>query len=322
MSGFDFEHINLIPRKCIVSSRSECNTSLKLQKGSNVCEIQLPILPANMECVINSDVAETLASNHYLYSMHRFGDTLEFAKYMKEKDLLLSISVGVNADSYELLNKLKEANLIPHIVTVDIAHGHATKMKFMLNFLQTLFPETILIAGNVSTPAAVRDLEEWGADVIKVGIGPGSACTTYTATGFGSRGCQASIIEECAMARQNPNTLICADGGIREPGDIAKCLVLGADLVMVGGMMSGFTDSPGNTVEINGKKYKEFWGSASHYQSNKSSRIEGTKKLIELKNMTIVDYMNYLKECLQSSISYGGGKDLDVFKSVKYIRKQ
>jgi GMP reductase len=319
--AFDFQNINLIPKKCIVGSRSECDTRLTITKGTNSYKFELPIIPANMECVINKDVAKTLARHDYLYSMHRFGNTFEFAKSMVGDGLYLSISIGVNEDSRELLIKLKNANLIPTIITIDIAHGHAIKMKAMLEYTRTLFPFTIFIAGNVSTPQAVRDLEEWGADIIKVGIGPGSACTTYTATGFGSRGCQASVIFECSKARRNPNTLICADGGIREEGDIAKCLALGADLVMVGGAMSGFTDSPGNTVTLHGKTYKEFWGSASHYQSNKSSRIEGTKKLIEMKNMTLIQYMNYLKECLQSSISYGGGKDLSAFKSVEWIQK-
>lgn len=321
MPAFDFEHINLIPKRCIVDSRSECDTSIVLRKGNTVLTFELPILPANMECVIHTELANTLATHDYLYSMHRFGDTLKFAKHMLGNGLYLSISVGVNEDSRDLLMALKERNFIPHILTIDIAHGHAIKMKSMLEFVNEHFPSTIIMAGNVSTPEAVQELESWGADIIKVGIGPGSACTTYTATGFGSRGCQASILYHCATARAKDTTLICADGGIREPGDIAKCLALGADLVMVGGMMSGFIDSPGNTVTLDGKTYKEFWGSASHYQSNKSSRIEGTKKLIEMKNMTILQYMDYLKECLQSAISYGGGKTLQAFKSVEYILK-
>ena len=148
-----------------------------------------------------------------------------------------------------------------------------------------------------------------------------SACTTYPATGFGSRGCQASIILTCSLARSNPSTKIIADGGIREPGDIAKSLALGADMVMVGGMMSGFLDSPGTTVSVGGKTYKDFWGSASHFQSNKSSRIEGTKNLIEMKPQTLLEYYGYLKECLQSSISYAGGRDLTALKVVSYLVK-
>lgn len=143
-----------------------------------------------------------------------------------------------------------------------------------------------------------------------------SACTTYPATGFGSRNCQASIIYECSKVAKKP---IIADGGIREPGDISKSLVMGATMVMIGGMLSGYTDSPGNIVEYNGKRYKEFWGSASKHQSNKTNRIEGKKLLIDYKDSTLLEGYEYLKECLQSSISYGGGKDLSCFDQVKWI---
>lgn len=315
---FDFEHLNLVPQKCIVSSRSECDTSLKLKEDY----FKLPVIPANMECIIDERVAKKLAKEGYLYSMHRFGDILSFTESMKNENLFLSISIGVNEDSMELCKKLVEKDIEPSLTTIDIAHGHAIKMERMIPFVRNLFPNTIIMAGNVSTAEGVRDLESWGADIIKVGIGPGYACTTYTATGFGSRGCQASIIYECSKARQKPETKICADGGIREPGDIVKSLALGADLVMVGGMFSGFLDSPGTIVEIGGKQYKEFWGSASHFQSNKSSRIEGTKKLIELKPHGILEEMNHIQECLQSAISYAGGKNLEALKNVKHILKK
>ena len=112
---------------------------------------------------------------------------------------------------------------------------------------------------------------------------------------------------------------IIADGGIKVPGDIAKSLVLGATMVMIGGMLSGFKDSPGHLVNVDGKNKKEFWGSASQFQSGKSNRIEGTKLLIDYKDRSILDEMKYLEECLQSSISYGGGTDLSCFNQVKWI---
>jgi IMP dehydrogenase/GMP reductase len=113
--------------------------------------------------------------------------------------------------------------------------------------------------------------------------------------------------------------MIIADGGIKEPGDIVKAYVLGADMVMVGGMFSALTDSPGSTVRgTDGQLYKEFWGSASIFQSGKNERIEGTKKLLPLKNRSILEEMKYLQECFQSAISYGGGKDLYSLHDVKY----
>jgi len=315
---FDFNSVNLIPRKCIVNSRSECDTTIKFARHT----FSLPVVPANMECVINDDIAEKLARSGHFYIHNRFHkDIVGFSRKMIKAGLPLSISIGVNESDRELLKRLYAEYLYPNILTIDIAHGHSVKMEGMLKWIRANFQSPpFIIAGNVGTTEGVRDLESWGADCIKVGIGPGSACTTYSATGFGSRGIQASVVAECAAARAKPATMIMADGGIKEPGDIAKCLALGADLVMVGGMFSGLVDSPGEVVRgYDGKLFKEFWGSASAFQSGKKNRIEGTKKLIPYRDQTFLEEMEYIKECLQSAISYGGGSDLSCFKDVKYV---
>ena len=166
---FDFSDINLVPKKCIVSSRSQCDTSLQFGKY----KFNIPIVPSNMECVIDYDIAQTLSTNGYFYIMHRFGDTYEFIKKMKILNLPISISIGVNKDSYELLENLYNQNLIPDYITIDIAHGHSISTESMLKYLKSRFPDTFVIAGNISTPDAVVDLERWGADATKVGIGPG-----------------------------------------------------------------------------------------------------------------------------------------------------
>ncbi len=309
---FDFEDINLVPKICIVDSRSECDTSVKLNQHT----FNLPVIPANMECVINVDIAIKLAKAGYFYVMHRFGvNPVEFTKIMKNNGLISSISLGVNEDSYKWVDELK-SNVTPDFITIDIAHGHSKKMEKMLKYIKQHLPKSFVIAGNVSTPDGVYCLDIWGADAIKVGIGPGYSCTTWPTTGFGSRNCQASTILNCSKSTDKP---IIADGGIRVPGDISKSLVLGATMVMIGGMLAGFKDSPGHLVNFDGKNKKEFWGSASSFQSGKSNRIEGTKLLIDYKDRSILDEMNYLKECLQSSISYGGGKDLESLKKVSWI---
>ena len=446
---FDFDEINLIPNKCIVNSRSECDTKVKL--GINT--FQLPIVPANMECVINETLAIKLAKNGYFYIMHRFDiDVIDFIKNMNSLKLITSISIGVNQDSYDLIDKICSLNLKVDYITIDIAHGHSIKMEKILKYIRNKIPNVFIIAGNVSTIDAVEDLGIWGADMVKVGIGPGcftpdslvltdkgykslseikegdnvlthknryrkvvskqfyigeqdlikinnlpactqthefyvidkvnreltnesniekyaywiqakdldkakhliikkmefieiesievieylgevidltieedesyniegiivhnSACTTWPNTGFGSRNCQASTILDCSKT----HIPIMADGGIRVPGDITKSLVLGATMVMVGGMLSGFNDSPGDVVKYD-KLYKEFWGSASNFQSGKTNRIEGKKILIEYKERSIFDELTHIEECLQSSISYGGGKDLISLINVKW----
>jgi len=333
MMKFDFEQINLVPQKCIVGSRSECDTSVKLGNFT----FKTPVIPANMECVIDNNLAIHLGKNGYFYIMHRFLTNEELLQFINSINAIneltnpiykipVSISVGVNQESYDLIDAisnvwhplrdgLTQDRYNVDYITIDIAHGHSIKMEAMIKYIREKLPNVFIIAGNVSTLEAVEELVLWGADCIKVGIGPGSACTTWPATGFGSRNCQASTILECSKTY----VPIIADGGIRVPADIAKSIVLGATMVMVGGMMSGFKDSPGNLIDVNGIKKKEFWGSASSFQSNKKNRIEGTKYLIDFKDRSILDEMTYLQECLQSSISYGGGNDLKSLKKVKWI---
>jgi GMP reductase len=325
---FDYKDINLIPKKCIVSSRSECRTGITF--GHDI--FKLPVVPANMECVINEKLAEELAENGYFYIMHRFNvNIMTFIKNMKDKNLITSISIGVNGDSYELLENIVLSNLIPDYITIDIAHGHSIQMEQMIKYLRSNdnLKSIFIIAGNVSTAEATHDLIEWGANAVKVGIGPGYACTTYPCTGFGSRGIQASIVEECAnyIKDNKLNNYIIADGGITEICDIAKSIVLGASMVMIGGMLTGFNESPGKViVGTDGKLYQQYYGSASEFSIGtdgkpKNKNIEGTSKLIPYKNQSIFDYLQYIRQCLQSAISYGGGSDLDSLTQVKYIKK-
>jgi len=315
---FDYDDINLVQRYSTVDSRSECDTTIQFGEHT----FKNCVIPANMESVINEELAVKLAKGGYFYVMHRFDvDNIEFSRMMKKKGLISSISIGVNQDAYELIDQFYNdgsysETLVPDYITIDIAHGHCRKMKKMIKYIKEKLPNVFLIAGNVGTIDATVDLDNWGADAIKVGIGPGSACTTYPTTGFGSRNIQASVVHECSLVTKKH---IIADGGIKSPADISKSIVLGASMCMVGGMLSSFIDSPGRTIEQDGRKYKEFYGSASANQSKKSKRIEGTVKLNLMKNYTMLDYMDYISECLESAISYGGGTKLDDLHSVKWI---
>lgn len=321
---FDYKDINLVPKKCIVDSRSECDVSVRL--GKHV--FLLPIVPANMECVINEELAIELAKNSYFYIMHRFNtDVVKFIQKMRSNNLFSSISIGVNTYSYELLSCLSELDLIPDYITIDIAHGHSVKMQKMLHFIRnnTKYDNTFVIAGNVCTKEAVIDLKSWGADAIKVGIGNGSVCTTYPTTGFGTKDIQASIVKECCSI--DKDIVIIADGGITQMCDVTKSLAMGARMAMLGGMLTGFKESPGKLVmNTDNKLYQEFYGSASEHSKKfiddkKNKNIEGTTKLIPFKNKSIFDFYRECKEALQSSISYGGGNTLECLRSVEYIIK-
>jgi GMP reductase len=206
---FDFNDITLIPQFSYVETRSDCDTSITFGKN----RFRLPIVPANMESVIDVDLAVNLAKNQYFYILHRFDvDVVDFVRMMDDKRLISSISIGVNDDSYTIIDSLVNNNLTPDYITIDIAHGYSIKMERMVRYVKKNLPNSFLIGGNVCTPDAVTDLEEWGCDAVKCGIGGGSACTTYHSTGFGNRGWQASMIEDCAKVAKKP---IIADGSIK-----------------------------------------------------------------------------------------------------------
>lgn len=204
---FDFEDINLVPKKCVVSSRSECDTSLKFGNFT----FKLPVVPANMECVVDEDVAINLASSGYFYIMHRFGvEPTSFISKMKGLNLVASISLGVNEDSYQMIEDIYLASVVsgdlylPDFITIDIAHGHSIKMEKMLKFIKEKLPTVFVIAGNISTQEAVKDLEDWGADALKVGIGPGcfiSISEVKTIEGFKSL--QNILIGDSVLTHKN-----------------------------------------------------------------------------------------------------------------------
>ena len=313
MKIFDYEDVQLIPNKCIVKSRKECDTSVVLGKHT----FKLPIVPANMETVIDENVAELLAENGYFYIMHRFDEKARknFIKKMKAKNLISSISVGVKDKEYEFIKELKEENLIPDYITIDIAHGHSISVIEMIRFIKENLPETFVISGNVGTPEAIRELENAGADATKLGIGPGKVCITKIKTGFGTGGWQLAALRWCSQAARKP---IIADGGIRTHGDIAKSIRFGATMVMIGSLFAGHDESPGKIVEKDNEVFKEYYGSASEHQKGSKQNVEGKKMLVKTKG-SLLETLEEMKQDLQSSISYAGGKDIEALRKVNYV---
>lgn len=308
---FDYEDIQLIPRKCILTSRSEADTRVTLGQHT----FKLPVVPANMQTIIDEDLAEKLARADYFYIMHRFDEAarLPFIQRMREQGLISSISVGVKAEEYAFVSSLK--GQAPDYITIDIAHGHAESVIRMIKHIKAELPQTFVIAGNVGTPDAVRELEEAGADATKVGIGPGKVCITKVKTGFGTGGWQLSALRWCAKAARKP---IIADGGVRTHGDIAKSIRFGASMVMIGSLFAGHTESPGKLVQVDGQDFKEYFGSASQYQKGEHKNVEGKKIHLPTKG-PIQTTLTEMEEDLQSAISYAGGRDLDSLRAVDYV---
>ncbi len=312
MDIFDYDNILLLPRKCRVESRSQCDPSTEF--GGR--RFRLPVVPANMKTVVDAPVCHWLAANGYFYVMHRFDvDVVTFARQMRDADLFISISLGVKADDMALIDQLAAEGTGADYVTIDIAHGHADSVQRMIAHIKHKLPQAFVIAGNIGTPEAVIDVEAWGADATKVGIGPGKVCITRMKTGFGTGGWQLSALKWCARVATKP---IIADGGIREHGDIAKSVRFGASMVMIGSMLAGHAESPGQTVEVDGQLFKEYYGSASEFNKGAQRNIEG-KRILEPLKGRLADTLREMEDDLQSSISYAGGTQLADIRKVNYI---
>jgi GMP reductase len=312
MEIFDYDNILLLPRKCRVESRSECDAGVEL--GGR--KFRLPVVPANMKTVVDETICEWMAQNNYFYVMHRFDlDNVQFVARMHGKGLYASISLGVKKPDYDTVDQLVARGLVPEYITIDIAHGHSDNVKNMIIYLKEKMPASFVIAGNVATPEAVIDLENWGADATKVGVGPGKVCITKLKTGFGTGGWQLSAVKWCARVATKP---IIADGGIRSHGDIAKSIRFGASMVMIGSLFAGHEESPGKTVEVDGEMFKEYYGSASDFNKGEYKHVEG-KRILEPIKGKLADTLIEMEQDVQSSISYSGGKKLMDIRKVNYV---
>jgi len=309
--GYGYQDVCLVPAKCIVTSRDTCNVFTFL--GGR--EFSLPVCPSNMKSVVDQETCIFCAENNIFYAMHRFNvDTLQFCRDMIKMDLFVSISVGINSTGYDTLKELKKENISPEYITIDIANAWYDRAKNMIEYIKSNFPSSFLIVGNVATPEACIDLQEWGASAVKTGIANGKVCITRHKTGF----CMPMIscLMECSSV--GLNIPIIADGGIVEHGDIAKAICSGASFVMAGSLFAGFNQSAGQIIDINDVLYKEYYGSASEKNKGYSKNIEGKKMLIKYKgDMNFL--LRELKEDLQSSISYSGGTKLEDLKECKMI---
>jgi GMP reductase len=313
MHALHYKDVVLVPNFSTLLSRSQADVTVEM--GNFLFKV--PVVPANMRCTIDETTACILDKNQCFYIMHRFdNDQFEFVKKANEEEwYCVSISIGVNQADYELLQKLYEAKLRVNFITVDIAHGHCEKMKDMLDFLKKWKERgTSIIAGNIVTEDAALDLVDWGADIVKVGIGQGYVCTTKDKTGF-------TMPMFTCVASMPSHIPVIADGGIRCNGDIAKAIKAGATMVMCGSLFARLSDSPSPTYKDHhtGALLKEYYGSASFYNKGHQKNIEGRRELIDTENMTYEEKLQEITEDLQSAISYAGGKNLLDLRKVGYM---
>lgn len=237
-----FDDVLLIPRKLEMRSRRDPDIKTQFTKNFS---IDIPVVASNMDTVTEAPMAIAMAEMGGVGILHRFMDIetqVAEVKKMNEAGLkIISASVGVNAEWEERARAVIDAGC--NVITIDIAHGHAVSMLETMEGLKKNFPHVDIVAGNIATPEAVRDLVNAGADAVKVGIGPGSMCTTRVITGCGVP--QLTAVATCAVVAKELGVPLIADGGVKTSGDIVKALSAGADSVMLGSLLSGTIESPG-----------------------------------------------------------------------------
>lgn len=315
--SLSYDDVLLVPQYSEVASRSQVDLTVKLPKKFH---FKNPIIPANMKTVSGKEMAKFIADLGGLAIVHRFmslEDQLDIVNYfvIEQLENYVGFSVGVKEENKNDVDSL--VNLGAKILCIDIAHGDSKMCIDMCNYISQKYPHVLLIAGNVATGLGAQRLWDAGADVVKVGIGPGSLCTTRIETAAGVP--QLSAVIEVAQTKntlknsgierfKNREIAFIADGGIKSAGDIVKALCF-ADMVMVGNLFAGTEEAPGDVKTINGKLYKEYVGSSTH----KGSRVEGVEAVVPFKGPAKT-VMTRLVEGLQSGCSYQGANNLSELK--------
>lgn len=303
----DFNNVLIRPKRSTLNSRSEVDLTRNFNfKNSKQRWTGIPIIAANMDTTGTFEVYDVLSKFNIITALNKFYSIDEIKMACKNRTMnpdLFMISTGIGEGS---INKLTEIfnNINCNWICIDIANGYISNLIEFCKQVREIFPNKNIVAGNVVTREIVEELILNGkVDIVKIGIGPGAACTTRLKTGVGMP--QLSAIIECADAAHGVGGHIIGDGGITCPGDMAKAFGAGADFVMGGSLFAGHDENPGDLIEVNGVKYKTFYGMSSkhamekHYGKMSEYRSsEGRNLKIKYKGSlehTILDYLGGLR---------------------------
>ena len=325
-----FDDVTLIPQYSSVLP-SETITYTKLAHNLN---LQIPLMSSAMDTVTESKMAIALSKSGGIGIIHRnlsIEKQVQEVKKVKKNNFLVGAAIGVNSKDIERADELSKAKV--DMIIIDTAHGHTQKVLFMIKKIKKKLKKCVLCAGNIATGKAAKFLADSGVDIVKVGIGPGSICTTRLVTGIGVP--QLSAVLQVKKALKNYKTRIISDGGIKFSGDIAKAIAAGADAVMIGSLFSGTTESPGKIFKQKGKLFKNFRGmgsvgamsigSADRYYQKKFKNVskyvpEGVEGIVKFKgpvNKIIYNLIGGLK----SSMGYLGAKTIkDLQKKGEFVK--
>ncbi|MFC4544575.1 guanosine monophosphate reductase [Halosolutus amylolyticus] len=322
-TGLSYGDVLLVPNRSPVDSRSDVDLATNLTPS---IELETPLVSAAMDTVTEAELAIELSRTGGLGVLHRFLTPEEQADQVArvtDADERVGAAVGINEDYVDRSAGLVEAGV--DVLVVDVAHGHLERTIDAVETLRAEFPETDLVAGNVATPAGVEDLAAAGADCVKVGIGPGSHCTTRKVAGVGVP--QLTAVDDCADAAEDMDVTVCADGGIRTSGDAVKALMAGADTVMLGSLFAGTEEAPSAVVEVDGTLYKRSRGmattTAGEKRDDKENNVradEGVEALTPYKG-PVADVVEEFCAGIQSGLSYCGGHTIpEAREGVEFIR--
>ncbi len=325
-----FKDVMIRPKRSTLKSRAEVSLDREFKFLHSTAKWSgIPIMAANMDTVGTFEMAIELANHKLFTAIHKHYSVAEWQDFLKTVSVdfynYVAVSTGTGKDDFKKVIEIVNANPLLKFICIDVANGYSEQFVNFLKQTRKQFPDKVIIAGNVVTGEMVEELLLAGADIIKVGIGPGSVCTTRIKTGVGYP--QLSAIIECADAAHGLGGHIISDGGCTTPGDIAKAFGAGSDFVMLGGMLAGHSESGGELLEINGKIFKQFYGMSSTTAMNKHVGGVAEYRASEGKTVTlpfkgdVTDTVLDILGGLRSSCTYVGASRLkELTKRTTFIR--
>ena len=325
-----FKDVMIRPKRSTLKSRSEVSLQRDFKfLHSSATWSGIPIMAANMDTVGTFEMALALAKENLFTAIHKHYTVDQWSYFMKNApdaiEDYIAVSSGTGKSDFKKIGEIFDQNPQLKFICIDVANGYSEHFVNFLKQARKQFPDKVIIAGNVVTGEMVEELLLAGADIVKVGIGPGSVCTTRVKTGVGYP--QLSAIIECADAAHGLGGHIISDGGCATPGDVSKAFGAGADFVMLGGMLAGHTESGGELIEIEGEKYKKFYGMSSETAMNKHMGGVAEYRASEGKTVQILFKGNVnttLKDILggiRSTCTYVGASKLkELTKRTTFIR--
>ncbi len=312
--GLAYNDVLLAPQYSDIKSRKDVDISSKLiteRPGHYTCEFSLPVVASPMDTISECEMSIAMWNAGGFAIVHRYNTIEEQLKILD--DVIYAggnagAAIGTSGDYLERASALCEIGV--RILCVDVAHGHHILMKEALSELRATFGDQVhIMAGNIATLEGYNDLVDWGADSVRCNIGGGSICSTRVQTGHGVPGLHTII--DCA--RSDRNAAIIADGGIRNSGDIVKALAAGADFVMLGSLLSGTDETPGDILNTRDGKFKSYRGMASKDAQvewrGKTASLEGIATTVPCKG-PVGDVLGELERGIRSGLSYSGARTI------------